>query len=116
MRWLNKISTRFNFFEQCSENRINSCTWQIKMWVYEIVFKLRMIDSFSYESFDYEATLVATSAEDCLILDIYRPSGITNAEIVVFINGGGYQVGDLSTYNGMQFAKDGFVAIVIQYR
>lgn len=55
-------------------------------------------------------------SEDCLTLDIYRPSGVTNAEVVVFIYGGGYQFGDSSTYNGMQFAKDGFVAVFIQYR
>ena len=55
-------------------------------------------------------------SEDCLTLDIYRPSGVTNGEVVVFIHGGGFRSGDSSTYNGMQFAKAGLVAIVIQYR
>ena len=38
-------------------------------------------------------------AEDCLTLDIYRPIGNDKGEILLWIHGGGFALGDSHTYS-----------------
>lgn len=70
---------------------------------------------------DVPETLVAMIgmgmfSEDCLSMDIYKPANVENPPIVIFIHGGGFVFGDSSFYNGCKFAKEGVMAVLIQYR
>jgi acetyl esterase/lipase len=54
------------------------------------------------------------------LLDIYRPEGVTNAPVVLFVHGGAWMSGDKDFYGlhrkvGRFFAAHGFVAVVINY-
>lgn len=55
-------------------------------------------------------------SEDCLSLDIYKPENGVNLPIILFIHGGGFSTGNSSAYNGMEFAKEGVISVIIQYR
>jgi para-nitrobenzyl esterase len=60
-------------------------------------------------------------SEDCLTLNIWTPSAPEQADklpVYVFIHGGGYGVwtGNDKTFAGVSFAKNGVVAVTINYR
>ena len=59
----------------------------------------------------------ADMIEDCLTLDIYRPTGEDKGEILFWIHGGGFANGDSSFYSGIEQAgKYGNTVVIIQYR
>ena len=55
-------------------------------------------------------------AEDCLLVDIYRPRGVSDAEIMFFIHGGQFISGSSHLYEGIELAKLGSISVVTQYR
>lgn len=56
-------------------------------------------------------------SEDCLYLNIYKPKGVTNAAIVAFIPGEGFDFADASHFDGSALAQSQKVIVVtIQYR
>ncbi|MBO5328275.1 MAG: carboxylesterase family protein [Clostridia bacterium] len=58
-------------------------------------------------------------SEDCLILNIWSSSAVTeNKPVLVFIHGGGYNTGGAScpVYDGVNIAKQNVVFVSIQYR
>lgn len=57
-------------------------------------------------------------SEDCLTLNIQRPSAGENLPVFVYIHGGGYNTGAacVPLYNGRPFAEEGLVYVSFQYR
>lgn len=57
-------------------------------------------------------------SEDCLTLNIQRPSAEENLPVFVYIHGGGYNTGAacVPLYNGRPFAEKGLVYVSFQYR
>lgn len=57
-------------------------------------------------------------SEDCLYLNIWAPEDAENAPIMVFLFGGGGIVGagNVATYHGDAFARDGVILVTINYR
>ena len=54
--------------------------------------------------------------EDCLYLDVYTPNISLRLPVLVYIHGGGYEMGTASTYHSDLLALQGVVVVVIQYR
>ena len=54
--------------------------------------------------------------EDCLYLDVYTPNISLSLPVLVYIHGGGYELGTSSTYPSDILALHGVVVVVIQYR
>jgi len=54
--------------------------------------------------------------EDCLYLDVYTPNISLSLPVLVYIHGGGYEMGTASTYHSDLLALQGVVVVVIQYR
>lgn len=72
------------------------------------------------ESSDGAAPLT-TLAEDCLVLNLWRPSSTTPGErlpVVVWIHGGAYVSGGSSraVYDGSGFARQGVIFVSLNYR
>jgi para-nitrobenzyl esterase len=62
---------------------------------------------------------LATSSEDCLSLNIWKPDGSArNLPVMVWIHGGGHAVGSGSEkyYEGSALARRGVVVVTINYR
>ncbi|MDD2375375.1 MAG: carboxylesterase/lipase family protein [Eubacteriales bacterium] len=57
-------------------------------------------------------------SEDCLTLNIRRPTEGRNMPVLVYIHGGGYNIGKASDklYEGNAFVKEGIVYVAFQYR
>ncbi len=57
-------------------------------------------------------------SEDCLYMNIWAPEKADNAPIMLFLFGGGGVVGagNISTYHGDAFARDGVILATINYR
>ncbi|WP_084419747.1 carboxylesterase family protein [Henriciella litoralis] len=57
-------------------------------------------------------------SEDCLYMNIWAPEDAENAPIMLFLFGGGGVVGagNVPTYDGSAFARDGVVLVTINYR
>jgi para-nitrobenzyl esterase len=55
-------------------------------------------------------------SEDCLQLNVYAPKAAKKAPVMVWIHGGGNYVGAGWVYDGQNFARDGVVAVTINYR
>lgn len=57
-------------------------------------------------------------SEDCLTLNIWAPEDARNAPMMVWLFGGGGVVGagNVQTYHGDAFARDGVVLVTINYR
>jgi para-nitrobenzyl esterase len=57
-------------------------------------------------------------SEDCLTLNIRRPAEGRNMPVLVYIHGGGYNIGKASDklYEGNAFVKEGIVYVAFQYR
>jgi carboxylesterase type B len=59
----------------------------------------------------------AVPGEDCLNLNIWSPDlGVTGLPVMVWIQGGMFEVGSGASYNGSRFARDGIVCVTINYR
>lgn len=58
------------------------------------------------------------TSEDCLYLNIWAPAKAEKAPVVVWIYGGGFNIGSASmaNYSGEPLAKDGVVRVNIAYR
>ncbi|MBP6133753.1 carboxylesterase/lipase family protein [Candidatus Microthrix sp.] len=56
--------------------------------------------------------------EDCLYLNVWTPDVAGSAPVMVWIHGGGFQIGSGSSpiYNGEAFARDGVVLVSLNYR
>ncbi|MGD2132003.1 MAG: carboxylesterase family protein [Maricaulaceae bacterium] len=57
-------------------------------------------------------------SEDCLYLNIWAPAEASDAPVMVWLFGGGGVVGagNVSTYDGSAFARDGVILVTINYR
>ena len=65
------------------------------------------------------APLGTTPAEDCLVLNVWKPAGATKAlPVVAWIYGGGFVNGGSSppTYSGAPLAKQGVMVVSFNYR
>ena len=58
------------------------------------------------------------TSEDCLYLNVFAPKNAKNAPVMVWFYGGGNVLGGghLPAYTGTSFAKNGVVAVTINYR
>lgn len=60
-----------------------------------------------------------TSDEDCLFLNVWKPSVATNKSklpVLVWIHGGAFVMGSGSGYSGTAFAKQNVILVTINYR
>lgn len=55
-------------------------------------------------------------SEDCLYLDVYTPNVTASLPVMVYIHGGGYELGTSITSASDVLALQGVVVVVIQYR
>ena len=57
-------------------------------------------------------------SEDCLTLNVWAPQGAHKAPVMVWIHGGGNQIGSSAGiyYDGTAFARDGVVLVSLNYR
>jgi len=64
------------------------------------------------------AGVTGPSSEDCLYLNVWAPAKAKNAPIMLWIFGGGgvMGAGNVATYNGEAFARDGVILVTINYR
>ena len=60
----------------------------------------------------------AATSEDCLYLNVWRPSGAANVRlpVMVWIHGGGLVRGGASLYPGDRLARQGIVVVSLNYR
>ena len=66
-----------------------------------------------------DTTTTGQHSEDCLYINVWRPSGIArNLPVMVWIHGGGFVNGGSSSpmYNGSAFARHGVVLVTLNYR
>jgi len=57
------------------------------------------------------------TGEDCLNLNVWTPDpGAARLPVMVWIQGGMFEVGATAAYNGSHFARDGVVCVVINWR
>lgn len=58
------------------------------------------------------------SSEDCLYLNIWTPANARNAPVMLWLYGGGGTMGsgNVSTYDGTNFARDGVILVTANYR
>jgi para-nitrobenzyl esterase len=55
-------------------------------------------------------------SEDCLQLNVFAPKAAKRAPVMVWIHGGSHRTGAGWVYDGSNFARDGVVAVTINYR
>jgi para-nitrobenzyl esterase len=62
--------------------------------------------------------VVGETCEDCLFLNIWAPATADNAPIMLWLFGGGGVMGsgNVPTYHGDAFARDGVILVTINYR
>ena len=59
----------------------------------------------------------AEAGEDCLNLSLWTPDpAAAGLPVMVWIQGGMFEIGSQAAYNGAPFARDGVVLVVINYR
>ncbi|WP_028271500.1 carboxylesterase/lipase family protein [Arthrobacter sp. UNC362MFTsu5.1] len=57
------------------------------------------------------------AGEDCLNLNIWTPDpGGSGLPVMVWIQGGAFEIGSTAAYDGRNFARDGVVCVVINWR
>lgn len=57
------------------------------------------------------------TGEDCLNLNVWTPDpGAAGLPVMVWIQGGAFEVGSTAAYDGSHFARDGVVCVVINWR
>ena len=70
-----------------------------------------------YEAYFVKVWTVNFSySEDCLYLDVYTPNVSLSLPVMVYIHGGGYEIGTAVTHPSDILALQGVVVVVIQYR
>lgn len=62
--------------------------------------------------------VTGATSEDCLYLNVYAPSNVDKAPIMVWLHGGGFLVGagHLGSFNGTSNAKQGVITVSLNYR
>ena len=62
--------------------------------------------------------VAGATSEDCLYLNIWAPTDVRNAPIMIWMYGGGGTMGagSVSTYDGRAFARNGVVLVTVNYR
>jgi len=58
----------------------------------------------------------ASTSEDCLFLNVYRPTGDGPFPVMVWIHGGALQFGEGSDYDPSQMVAQGLVVVTLNYR
>lgn len=59
----------------------------------------------------------ALAGEDCLNLNVWTPDpGNGGLPVMVWIQGGAFEIGSTASYNGRTFARDGVICVVINWR
>ena len=59
----------------------------------------------------------AATGEDCLNLNVWTPDpGAAGLPVMVWIQGGMFEIGSTKAYDGSRFARDGVVCVVINWR
>ena len=57
------------------------------------------------------------AGEDCLILNVWTPDpGAAGLPVMVWIQGGAFEISSSASYDGSHFARDGVVCVVINWR
>ena len=57
------------------------------------------------------------AGEDCLNLNVWTPDpGSAGLPVMVWIQGGAFEIGSTAAYDGRNFARDGVVCVVINWR
>ena len=69
-----------------------------------------------FELYIKKFTPVVSYSEDCLNLNVFSPNITLSLPVMVYIHGGGYELGEAVTYPGDMLALHGVVVVVIQYR
>ena len=65
----------------------------------------------------FESVERATSSQDCLNLNVWTPDpGATGLPVMVWIQGGMFELSSTAAYDGSRFARDGVVCVVINWR
>ena len=65
----------------------------------------------------FEAVHRADGHEDCLNLNIWTPDpGAAGMPVMVWIQGGMFEISSTAAYDGSRFARDGVVCVVINWR
>ena len=65
----------------------------------------------------FEAVERAASSEDCLNLNVWTPDlGAVGLPVMVWIQGGMFELSSTAAYDGSRFARDGVVCVVINWR
>jgi para-nitrobenzyl esterase len=60
---------------------------------------------------------VTTKGEDCLVLNVWTPDpGAAGLPVMVWIQGGAFEIQSSAPYDGSRFARDGVVCLVINWR
>jgi para-nitrobenzyl esterase len=64
------------------------------------------------------ADLPARMSEDCLFLNVWKPTGAARAPVMVWIHGGSLRIGNLAAglYDGSELARQGVVVVTLSYR
>ena len=58
-----------------------------------------------------------STGEDCLNLNVWTPDpGAAGLPVMVWIQGGMFELGSTAAYDGSRFARDGVVCVVINWR
>lgn len=77
-------------------------------------------DCMQYPTPEDQALPKTVVSEDCLVLNVWRPSGSSHKKlpVMVWIYGGGFVDGDTSAdiYDGTEFAKRGVILVSFNYR
>jgi para-nitrobenzyl esterase len=60
----------------------------------------------------------AKMSEDCLFLNVWKPTHVARAPVMVWIHGGALRSGNLASglYDGSQLARQGVVVVTLSYR
>ena len=65
----------------------------------------------------FEAVERASSSEDCLNVNVWTPDpGAARLPVMVWIQGGMFELSSTAAYDGSRFARDGVVCVVINWR
>ena len=65
----------------------------------------------------FEAVQRAAPSEDCLNLNLWTPDpGAARLPVMVWIQGGMFEISSTAAYDGRNFARDGVVCVVINWR
>ena len=59
---------------------------------------------------------VFTYSEDCLYLNVFSPNVTLSLPVMVYVHGGGYEIGEALSSPGDMLALHGVVVVTIQYR